>query len=104
MFFLGQTGALIELLPLMVRRGSAASVTVSPAQPGVGASATVTVDGVNPCGAVGLIYDGGGEQVHPITVLPYAETHIFSTAGTHVVTAIGHGNCDGQVSVTVNAR
>lgn len=80
------------------------SVAVAPAQPAVGEATTVTVDGVNPCGAVGLIYDGGVEDVHPITALPYIDMHIFRTSGAHSVTAIGHGNCDGRVSVAVNVK
>lgn len=96
-----------QWIPPPIRKwanGKITAVTVTPGQPAAGASTTVSVEGMNPCGAVGLSYDGGLPVVHAVTALPFTVTHIFGTVGAHSVTARGHGNCDGQVSVTVNVR
>ncbi len=84
--------------------GIVKNVSASPAQPAPGASAMITVEGLNPCGAIGLTYDGGPQVVHPITGLPYSEAHTFTTAGVHTVVAIGHGNCLGRATVSITVR
>jgi hypothetical protein len=57
-------------------------MAATPGQPGVGPSTVVSVERLNPRGAVGLSYDGGMPVVHAITALPYTETYIFRTVGT----------------------
>ncbi len=86
--------------------GRVTGITVTPNPFTVGQTATVTVTGnANPCGAVGLDFGDGEAWVKghgdPLTVTPFSRTHVWTTGGPKVVTATGHGNCRGTVSITV---
>ena len=76
-------------------------ISVAPASPTVGQQVAVTVEGNNPCGAVGITYGDGETIVYPISALPLTQTHAYRTAGEKTVSAQGHGNCTGQVSTKV---
>lgn len=77
------------------------SIVVTPSPVGVGQTATVIVYGTNPCGAVQVNFGDGQAPVIPISQLPYTVTHVWYAAGTYTLTAIGHGNCSGQISTTL---
>jgi Big-like domain-containing protein/BACON domain-containing protein/all-beta uncharacterized protein len=78
------------------------TVVVSPTAPRVGQTATLTVTGGNPCGAVEVNFDDGDHAVYPIAGLPIARNHIWTVAGPKTVAVTGHGNCFGTLTTTVN--
>jgi hypothetical protein len=90
---------------LLVARTSAAGtvtrVSVAPEKVAAGGTVTITVSGTNPCGAAHIIYGDGEAVTYAITGLPYAQTHVYSKAGTYTITGKGMGNCDGEVTTTV---
>jgi hypothetical protein len=95
-------------LLLFARNSAAGTVTrvsVAPEKVAAGGTVTVTASGTNPCGAVHIIYGDGEAVTYAVTGLPYAQTHVYSKAGTYTITAKGMGNCDGEVrtAVTVTA-
>jgi hypothetical protein len=84
----------------------ATSVAAVPASVVTGQPSTITVSGSPVCGAMEINYGDGTGQVYAITGLPFSQTHTWSTAGSKTITAIGHGDCGGQVttSLTVTAN
>jgi hypothetical protein len=90
---------------LLVARTTAAGtvtrVSVAPEKAAAGGTVTITVSGTNPCGAAHIIYGDGEAVTYAITGLPYAQSHVYSKAGTYTITAKGMGNCDGEVTTTV---
>jgi hypothetical protein len=90
---------------LLVARTSAAGtvtrVAVAPEKVAAGGTVTVTVSGTNPCGAAHIIYGDGEAVTYAITGLPYAQSHVYSKAGTYTITGKGMGNCDGVATTTV---
>ena len=77
------------------------TITVAPASPKDGQSATVTVTGSSTCGALGIDYGDGTAIVYPLSGLPTTQSHVWMTPGTKTITATGHGNCVGQITTTV---
>jgi len=75
-------------------QGSAPSIAV-------GTSATFTVAGSNPCGAVNIDYGDGTAITYAITGLPVTQSHQFDKAGSFTVIARGMGNCDGEARTSI---
>jgi len=75
----------------------------SPSVP-TGTNLTVTVVGINPCGAANIDYGDGTAITYAISALPTSQSHQYSAPGSYTVIARGMGNCDGesraQVTVT----
>lgn len=86
---------------LRAQAQSLQKISVSPASPTAHQQVTVTVEGNNPCGAVGITYGDGETIVYPISALPLRQTHTYATPGQKTLSAQGHGNCTGQVSTTI---
>jgi hypothetical protein len=82
------------------------TIAISPTNPKAGQTVSITVNGGNPCGAIGLNYGDGTTIVYPITALPMTREHVWSAAGTFTITAVGHGNCLGVLtqSMTIAAN
>src|SRR6185436_7920485 len=74
---------------------------VSPASPRSGQLASITVTGVNPCGAVDLDFGDGQHITFAITGLPITQSHAWATGGQKTITATAHGNCAGIRSTTI---
>ncbi len=66
-----------------------------------GQAATVTVTGVNPCGALQLDFGDQTVVTSPITSLPATFTHTWTDVGAATVTATGQGACGGSASTSV---
>jgi hypothetical protein len=81
--------------------GTVTRISVAPEKVAAGGTVTVTVSGTNPCGAAHIIYGDGEAVTYAITGLPYAQSHVYSKAGTYTITGKGMGNCDGEVTTTV---
>ncbi|CAN5677042.1 hypothetical protein BH18ACI5_BH18ACI5_28910 [soil metagenome] len=83
------------------QRGAVNGLSITPATAQVGATISVTVSGVNPCGAVFVDWGDGTVVTHPISELPTTRTHVYAAAGNYSVTARAMGNCDGEAAGTV---
>jgi hypothetical protein len=101
---LGLLVALGVLTPSILQAG-VTGVTVSPPSPTVNQSATVTVTGTNPCGAVEINFGDGDVTTFPLqTGLPFTTTHTWTTIGQKTVAAKGQGNCTGQASSSIQVK
>ena len=82
-------------------QGAATSVAVSPRTIAEGGTASVTVTGTNPCGAVRINYGDGDAITYAITTLPVTQSHAYAKAGSYTITAEGMGNCGGAPTTTL---
>jgi hypothetical protein len=76
-------------------------VGVTPGALTMGDTGTVTVTGASTCGAIGIDYGDGTSIVYAISGLPFSQTHVWTSGGWKLITATGHGNCTGQVTLWV---
>lgn len=83
------------------QRGVVQAVAVTPASAAVGTTITVTITGVNPCGAVLVDWGDGTAVTHPIVQLPETRAHAYTTGGRYTIQVRGQGNCDGQAVAAV---
>ena len=84
-----------------VQRGVVNAIAVTPRTAQTGATISATVTGVNPCGAVFVDWGDGTAITHAIVSLPTTHTHAYATGGNYTVRARGMGNCDGDVTGSV---
>src|SRR2546428_5453688 len=78
---------------LLAQGQSLQKISVSPTPITVNQRVVVTVEGNNPCGAVGITYGDGETIVYPISALPLKQAHTYATPGQKTLSAQGHGNC-----------
>ncbi len=81
--------------------GTVTGVSSSPSNAAAGATVSVTVTGINPCGAVHIIYGDGTAITYSISTLPTTQTHVYQNGGTYTIVARGLGNCDGEATTTI---
>jgi hypothetical protein len=84
------------------QRGVVNGVKASSASAAVGATISVTVTGINPCGAAFIDYGDGTAITYAITALPTSQTHAYAKSGAYSITARGMGNCDGEVATKIS--
>jgi hypothetical protein len=93
-------GALLDNGPA-AQRGVVNAVKANAASIAVGAPVSVTVSGINPCGAAFIDYGDGTAITYAITGLPTAQSHAYSKPGAYPIKARGMGNCDGDAATTI---
>jgi hypothetical protein len=80
-------------------------VTVSPPSPTVNQSATVTITGTNPCGAVEINFGDGDVMTYALQAgLPFTTMHTWTTSGAKTIAAKGQGNCTGQAASSIQVK
>ena len=87
--------------------GQVQAITVQPEKPIVNFPATITVTGMNPCGAIQVDYgsldDGLPPTVitHAITSLPTSVKQTWKSVGPRQIVVTGMGNCTGKAFHTI---
>lgn len=84
--------------------GTVNGVQVNSPSIALGNEVTVTVVGVNPCGAANIDYGDGTAITYAISELPTSQSHKYEKAGTFTIIARGMGNCDGQATTKVEVK
>jgi hypothetical protein len=84
-----------------IQRGVVNGVKANTASIAVGAPVSVTVTGINPCGAAFIDYGDGTAITYAITGLPTTQSHAYTKPGAYPIKARGMGNCDGDAATTL---